>query len=79
MIAEIVGILPENDWLRFTFLTLLVLVGFLKEKPFVVIWKTVRYLYRWTRCRFGKHTWDAMVVAYCVICLKTEHEIDRRV
>lgn len=58
VIAELVKILPENQWLRLVLLMFVVMLVVLREKLFIGALASVRYLYRWVRCQvFGRHFW----------------------
>ena len=84
VVGELVKVLPDNEWLRFALIVIIVLLIILREKLFLGLLSGIRYLYRWGRCQvFRKHTWfrgaglleDNMVTGHfvfrCHICGKT--------
>ena len=86
VIAELTKFLPENDWMRLALLVFALLLLVLREKLFIVIGRGCRYLYRWVKCRFGRHTWISTGVGQlnpntlitgkfiyrCSVCLRQE-------
>ena len=84
IVSELVKILPENDWMRLAFLVFLAMLIVLRKSLFIGIMDICRYLFRWLKCRFGRHTWiirsghvddnmvTGMFVYNCVICLKDD-------
>lgn len=84
IIAELVKVLPENDWMKLALLVFALMLVILREKLFVGVREICRYMYRWIMCRFGKHTWlsgsgkpsrdmlTGLYVYYCVICGREE-------
>ena len=88
VMAELLKILPENDWLRAAIVVFALLLVVLREKLFTGTREICRYIYRWALCRYGRHTWryyglgDLVYISgagvpsnyiyKCVICLKDE-------
>ncbi len=82
VIAELVKVLPENDWMKLALLVFALLLIVLREKLFTGIVEIYRYLFRWIGCRIGRHTWvgGGAVISdsvnyswsYCYICQRTK-------
>ena len=85
IIAELVKILPENQWLRFALIVVVVLLLVLREKFFLGLLAICRYVYRWSSCKiFQKHFWvshsglldrnfiTGTFIYRCTICGKTD-------
>ena len=84
IVGELVKILPGNDWMRLALLVFLAVLIVLRKNLFIGIMEICRYLFRWVKCRFGRHIWiihsgqvdDNMVTGLfiycCVICLKND-------
>ena len=83
VVAELVKILPESQWLRFLLIVFIVMLIVLREKLFTGGLLCVRYLWRWAGCRIGKHSWKHVfgVNGYsqyaCRICHRSK-TVDRR-
>ena len=58
VIAELVKILPENDWLRLALIVFVLLLVVLRAKLFTGLLDISRYLSRWVTCQvLRKHTY----------------------
>ena len=61
-IRELVKVLPDNDWLRFALIVIIVLLIVLREKLFIGLLSASRYMYRWWRCQFFEDILGAAVL-----------------
>ena len=58
VVAELLTILPDNDWLKAAIVVFALLLVVLKEKLFTGSREVSRYIFHWTKCQiFRKHTW----------------------
>ena len=82
VVAELVKILPENEFLRAGLIALFIIV--VPVKPAIWVGQGLRYSVRWVRCQvFGRHSWVQVMgvpniwgqpmsgTAQCRVCLKS--------